>query len=325
MTSTVIPSRLTYMSSQVPTGCPSVTPLTLSGSPVGDDRPPVVLRTPAPDRQSSGHVTAHPPLHPPAPHPIALAPRQPTRETRTTSSPEPILPVHTTAPTARGELNAPRNVRKSPQPSMTTYATGPLSSILREMAPKGASASTPAPPSVQVQQPLSNGAPAVDATRPGRVSTPATLITPTVRGPGVDEQKHLIQSGLSHFVGGSPDVEERKQNDISTITTVLHADEIADLQRFHDNSLAASTRRPYQSDYESFVDFLRQRFPRLSIESMQTQCTLEHVLAYLNQPGTAKRSAPSIDGFPLSRSISFLRCLAKPLSRAVAKSRLRKK
>ena len=81
-------------------------------------------------------------------------------------------------------------------------------------------------------------------------------------------------------------VEETKQpqqSAVSTRTTVLRADEIADLKRFHDNSLADSTRRAYRSDYDSFVEFLRDRFPRLPIEDMQKQCTLEHVLAYLNQ------------------------------------------
>ena len=81
-------------------------------------------------------------------------------------------------------------------------------------------------------------------------------------------------------------VEEKRrpqQSDVVTRTTVLRADEIADLKRYHENSLAASTRRAYRSDYDSFVEFLRERFPRLSIEHIQLQCTLEHVLAYLNQ------------------------------------------
>jgi integrase len=65
--------------------------------------------------------------------------------------------------------------------------------------------------------------------------------------------------------------------------TVLRPNEIADLRRYHESSLAPSTRRAVRSDYDSFVGFLRERFPRLSIEHMQQQCTLEHVLAYLNQ------------------------------------------
>ena len=64
---------------------------------------------------------------------------------------------------------------------------------------------------------------------------------------------------------------------------MLRPNEIADLRRYHESSLAASTRRAYRSDYDGFVNFLRERFPRLSIEHMQQQCTLEHVLAYLNQ------------------------------------------
>ena len=64
--------------------------------------------------------------------------------------------------------------------------------------------------------------------------------------------------------------------------TVLNAAEIADLKQYHDNSLAENSKRAYQSDYDSFVEFLRDRFPRLSIEQLHTQCTVEHVLAYLN-------------------------------------------
>ena len=76
--------------------------------------------------------------------------------------------------------------------------------------------------------------------------------------------------------------EEKKQSAISTMRTVLHHEEIEQLKRYHDNSLAASTRRAYQSDYDSFVQFLGDRFPRLAIERMQSECTLEHVLSYLN-------------------------------------------
>ena len=65
--------------------------------------------------------------------------------------------------------------------------------------------------------------------------------------------------------------------------TVLRPDEVADLKRYHDSSLAASTRRAYRSDYDGFLSFLRERFPRLSTERLQHECTLEHVLAYLNQ------------------------------------------
>ena len=76
--------------------------------------------------------------------------------------------------------------------------------------------------------------------------------------------------------------EEKKQSAISTMRTVLHHEEIEQLKRYHDNSLAASTRRAYQSDYDNFAQFLRDRFPRLAIERMQNECTLEHVLSYLN-------------------------------------------
>ena len=82
-------------------------------------------------------------------------------------------------------------------------------------------------------------------------------------------------------------VEEEKtrppHSDAVTRATVLRPDEVADLKRYHESSLAASTRRAYRSDYDGFVSFLRERFPRLSIVRLQQECTLEHVLAYLNQ------------------------------------------
>lgn len=67
------------------------------------------------------------------------------------------------------------------------------------------------------------------------------------------------------------------------IATELDVDEIADLKRFHDNSLAATTRKAYVSDYKSFLEFLEVRFPSFPLRELQTECTLEHVLAYLNQ------------------------------------------
>jgi integrase len=103
----------------------------------------------------------------------------------------------------------------------------------------------------------------------------------------VDEQKHQLIHSYSIRVIDASDAlevaEMKQQSALSTLTTVLHADEIADLQRFHDNSLAESSRRAYRSDYDSFVDVLGDRFRRLPIGEMQTWCTLEHVLAYLNE------------------------------------------
>ena len=154
----------------------------------------------------------------------------------------------------------------------------------------------PAAPSARGSQPLTQPTAAqttgVDARRSGP-TMPTT--TPPVRAPRVEEQEQIVvqstplparsrRLSLARSIGDV--VEEKKQPQQSTVskrTTVLRADEIADLKRFHDNSLAGSTRRAYQSDYDSFVGFLRARFPRLSIEHMQQQCTLEHVLAYLNQ------------------------------------------
>ena len=119
---------------------------------------------------------------------------------------------------------------------------------------------------------------------------------PAVRAPRVEEQKQDVVHTQSTPPPPRPRrpslprpfevVEEKKQPQLSAIsmrTTVLRADEITDLKRYHASSLAPSTRRAYQSDYDSVVAFLRVRFPRLLIEQMQQQCTFEHVLAYLNQ------------------------------------------
>jgi hypothetical protein len=114
--------------------------------------------------------------------------------------------------------------------------------------------------------------------------------------------------------------EKKQQSALSTLTTVLHADEIADLKRFHDNSLAESSRRAYRSDYDSFVAFLKERFRRLPIGEMQTWCTLEHVLAYLNAK-KARRSARSIVVGPRYGSTSCRVCFTRPRCRAVETSR----
>ena len=66
------------------------------------------------------------------------------------------------------------------------------------------------------------------------------------------------------------------------MTTVLREEEIAELKRFHDNSLAATSRKAYTSDYRSFIKFLTNRFPDVEECHLQQQCTQEHVLAYLN-------------------------------------------
>ena len=70
---------------------------------------------------------------------------------------------------------------------------------------------------------------------------------------------------------------------VMTRSTVLRDSEIADLRRFHDNSLAVNSRKAYLSDYQSFVQFLEKRFPDIAETQLQTKCTLEHVLAYLSQ------------------------------------------
>ena len=75
---------------------------------------------------------------------------------------------------------------------------------------------------------------------------------------------------------------EDQRGTLSRVKTVLNTAEISDLKQYHDNSLATNSKKAYKSDYDSFVAFLRERFPRLAIERMHSECTLEHVLAYLN-------------------------------------------
>ena len=98
-----------------------------------------------------------------------------------------------------------------------------------------------------------------------------------------------VKADLASGVDGSNtratvQVTEKKGRDktISHVRTVLNAAEIADLKQYHDNSLAENSKKAYQSDYDSFIGFLQERFPRMQAEQLQTQCTLEHVLAYLN-------------------------------------------
>jgi integrase len=126
---------------------------------------------------------------------------------------------------------------------------------------------------------------AVDAARSSWPPIHVPSILPSVeeeKSYGGGWQQDVSRAVWSHDVGGPRVIDERKESALSTIRTVLHHDEIEQLKRYHDNSLAASTRRAYQSDYDCFVEFLRDRFPRLLVEDMEKQCTLEHVLAYLN-------------------------------------------
>ena len=112
-----------------------------------------------------------------------------------------------------------------------------------------------------------------------------------VRLQRVDEEKHALMETSPSARLRRPSMlravgEEKTrppQGGAVARATVLRPDEVADLRRYHDSSLAASTRRAYRSDYDGFVSFLRERFPRLSIERLQQECTLEHVLAYLNE------------------------------------------
>ena len=161
------------------------------------------------------------------------------------------------------------------------FTDGPMATMRKEMAQRAA------------RQSLSRAGAAEETCS----SVPLVQRVPSILLPIEEEKSHsggssgwpqdvsqpVRSQSLARVTGGGLGVvEERKQSTMATISTVLHDDEIAQLKLYHDNSLAASTRRVYQSDYHSFVHFLRERFPRLPIENMQRQCTLEHVLAYLN-------------------------------------------
>ena len=153
------------------------------------------------------------------------------------------------------------------------FTAGPVAAMRRDMAQRAA------------RQSLCRAGD-LEATR----SSGPLIHVPSILPPVEEEKSH--SSGWQHDLPhGVPShsltraisvVEEKKESAISTVRTVLHHDEIEQLKLYHDNSLAVSTRRAYQSDHDSFVQFLRDRFPRLDIERMQTECTLEHVLSYLN-------------------------------------------
>ena len=89
----------------------------------------------------------------------------------------------------------------------------------------------------------------------------------------------------SHSTGGA----------VMSLSTVLRDDEIADLKRFHDNSLADNTRIAYRSDYDSFVQFMERRFPSIGEAQLKTKCTLEYVLAYLTQQCNEEKKIATID------------------------------
>ena len=97
-------------------------------------------------------------------------------------------------------------------------------------------------------------------------SVPATVVHMDV---DAEREENKLEPRHNHKVG-------------MRMATVLRQDEIAELKRFHDNSLAATSRKAYTSDYRSFTQFLAIRFPDVEVNQLQQQCTLEHVLAYLN-------------------------------------------
>lgn len=135
---------------------------------------------------------------------------------------------------------------------------------LKRLAP--AASSLPLQPGVVRQQPRVEHKPAPSPPR----ASPTGIV-----GAGEEEKK---QSGA--VVTARP---EGRQVGAMTLSTALRDDEIADLRRFHDSSLAINTRKAYLSDYHSFVDFLAQRTPSVPEDEIQRRCTLEHVLAYMNQ------------------------------------------
>ena len=157
------------------------------------------------------------------------------------------------------------------------FTAGPVAAMRRDMAQRTARQSLCRTEAVDATQ---SSAPSI------RTSSSLSLI---------EEEKTALSSwqvvpravssqSFTQAIGGVDElglVDERKLGAMSSSSSVLHEDEIADLKRLHESSLSLNTRKAYQSDYDSWVEFLRDRFPRLPIDEMEAHCTLEHVLAYL--------------------------------------------
>ena len=132
---------------------------------------------------------------------------------------------------------------------------------------------------------------------PLRTADPGTPLTPQLKWPANAQQQHLDKAAAKKHNGqpmtsahatAHAAVTVRPENSkVATKgNTVLRQDEIEDLKRFHDSSLAASSRKAYLSDFTSFKRFLTVRFPEMETDELlhiQQNCTLEHVLAYLNR------------------------------------------
>ena len=197
--------------------------------------------------------------------------------------------------------SAPTRSTPSVQPSSTRATAAPASTLPTEEIRRGkqeqagpstrgvpSSSHPPAAPSVQPSSARSTPTLVVTSLLKGEkhLDRPEQRIITSVRGSDVNVKiigqpvavTRAVVGGGSHSA-----VDDRKQSSaVGTVRTVLNVKEIAELKQYHDNSLASNTRKAYQSDYDGFVAFLRERFPRLPIDDMQTQCTMEHVLAYLN-------------------------------------------
>jgi integrase len=168
---------------------------------------------------------------------------------------------------------------------VTSQQQGTTSSSTSQRSATPAKAQ-PSPPTVQKQSSAAaappsgrSAAPVTKVDERRQQQQPAASANPpprpaTTRPPRAEEKQPQSLMSTRHESRGIGAV---------TVSTVLHEDEIADLKRFHDNSLAASTRKAYRSDYDSLVKFLEDRFPEVKESQIQAKCTLEHVLAYLNQ------------------------------------------
>jgi integrase len=274
----------------------------------GIQDPRSIVRDAFADPRSTTSKLSPPPPPPPPPRPVnttlPTAAPQPLPVTKTPSqalakpSRIPQTPLATTAsaPHRTAQPNSSHKPRDKPSETPSSH---PTITTTTKAGPSKAASVTPVTQAIQPPAPVSAAvktqtvsaqkSPAVATTTPSSDHAPpssSTVRTPRARHE--EEMKEEPQPMMDLCDEKTSNIVMTHHNDHSTgammsLSTVLRDDEIVDLKRFHDNSLATNTRKAYMSDHQSFVTFLEQRFPNIATAQLQAQCTLEHVLAYINQ------------------------------------------
>lgn len=86
--------------------------------------------------------------------------------------------------------------------------------------------------------------------------------------------------------------DEKEEKSVSFVSD-LNQEEIQQLRSFGNNALSAKSKKAYDSDSKNFLTFINKRFP--SVVDHKTDCSLEHVLSFLNHLNNEKKKLSTIE------------------------------